>query len=471
MEIAKEGKNITSLMEWRRSKKMIYVFAIMLGVLANYGTNFAMTSIGSNMAATLGSPQLFSLIFTLPMFFMTLVQPAANWLGEKFGIGKILVASQALMLVQCVMILLAPSVEVVIVARSFGNIANAFLMAVGVGAYALMFKPDECSKWNGVFGTTISLAICIFPFLSGVLLDITSMWQPVFIVVTVISALGLVLSCLSIPPRSAEPKTEAPFDFAGLLAMGVCTIAFLYLVTFGGTQFPWLSVVSLVLIVAAIAGGVAFVKIEGKKGDEALVPLRVFKNRPFVMALVAGMLLFPDVILVTYLPTYGQTVLGQSATNASLFSSAPGLLAVFASTAFGVLLEKKGCFKGLFAMSTILALVATIALFFFDAEMNFYLIVLFMTVTWGTAYSIFKFIPGAIVQAKVPAEDAPLCFNLVQLGLCIGSCFAAALAGLALMTFPNDMATAFNYCFAISCVGSILAWIVVTFGLKDEKKN
>ena len=86
-----------------------------------------------------------------------------------------------------------------------------------------------------------------------------------------------------------------------------------------GQTLGWDSARAIIFYVIAIAGFIGFVMAEQRIGDDALLPLRLFRNGVFSVTSAAGLIIgtgmFGGLIL---LPQYLQIVKGASPTQAGL---------------------------------------------------------------------------------------------------------------------------------------------------------
>ena len=110
------------------------------------------------------------------------------------------------------------------------------------------------------------------------------------------------------------------------LLLTVATVCALLLTSWGGTVYPWLSP----MILGAGAGAALFLSLfiwHERAASEPLMPLRLFRNQVFVIAVVVttmtAMALFGAFV---FLPTYFQLVLGLSPSTAGLLTAADGRL-------------------------------------------------------------------------------------------------------------------------------------------------
>ncbi|MBA2769190.1 MAG: MFS transporter [Sporichthyaceae bacterium] len=207
----------------------------------------------------------------------------------------------------------------------------AFRAVQGLGAGGLfslaltiigdLVPPRERAKYQGyflaVFGTSSVLGPVVGGFLSGqdAILGITG-WRWVFLVnVPVgIAALVIVRRSLHLPHQPREHR----IDWPGALAL-VIGLTPLLLVAEQGRDWGWTSARSLTAIVVGVLGLGGFFLAERRYGDDALLPLRLFRGRTFgigsLLNFILGMGMFGG---LAALPLYLQIVKGQTPTSAGL---------------------------------------------------------------------------------------------------------------------------------------------------------
>ncbi|MEV7980156.1 MFS transporter [Streptomyces sp. NPDC086519] len=210
---------------------------------------------------------------------------------------------------------LANSQALLIGARLVQGMGGALLFPAVLALIATSFEGQQRTKAFAVWGAAGSLGLAAGALLGGVLTDLAS-WRWVFLV-----NIPLALVILIPAPRAVRPdgpvNTSGGFDVpAALLAtVGVSAIV-TGLVT--GPDHGWtasLPATSLILGVLLLA---AFFVTEAKTRNP-LMPLRLLKNRPLVVAM-AVLLVFQTALAGAYyvFTTYVQPVLGYSPVQAGL---------------------------------------------------------------------------------------------------------------------------------------------------------
>ncbi|QXG77464.1 DHA2 family efflux MFS transporter permease subunit [Modestobacter sp. L9-4] len=205
--------------------------------------------------------------------------------------------------------------------RAIQGIGAGGLMSLALAIIADIVPPRERSKYQGyfmaVFGTSSVLGPVIGGFLSGQssILGITG-WRWIFYVNVPLGILALVVvfRVLHLP----HTKREHRIDFPGALAL-ITFLVPLLIVAEQGRTWGWDSTRALVCYAIGAVGFVLFVLAERAYKDDALLPLRMFKNRTFAVSsassIVLGAGMFGGILL---LPQYLQIVHGSSPTEAGL---------------------------------------------------------------------------------------------------------------------------------------------------------
>jgi MFS family permease len=232
---------------------------------------------------------------------------------------------------------------------------------------------------------------------------------------------------VAVPSKSSSPYTGRAavgrIDFLGA-ALGAATICLLLGLTWGSNAtYPWSSPqVSGILVAAAILFG-AFLVAE-RKASEPIVPLDLFRNRVFTVAVLLSLLqLMVLGGLIVYLPLFFQGVLGVSATSAGAvltpLSLSSVIGAVLASSVMAVL-------KGYRVITILSALIMTVGVFLLTRmtpTTGLLEAIIFMVIV-GIGLGPFYTVPTVAAQNALPRTRLGIGTStlryLGQLGLVLG---------------------------------------------------
>jgi EmrB/QacA subfamily drug resistance transporter len=251
----------------------------------------------------------------------TIATPLYGKLSDMYGRRPFYLFAIAVFVIGSMLCGLADSMYQLAAFRALQGIGAGGLMSLALAIIADIVPPRERSKYQGyfmaVFGMSSVLGPVIGGFLSGQssILGITG-WRWIFYVNVPLGllAFAVVVKVLHLP----HSKREHRIDFPGALGL-VTFLVPLLIVAEQGRIWGWGSTAALLCYALAAVGFALFVVAERAYGDDALLPLRMFKNRTFAVSsvgsLVLGAGMFGGILL---LPQYLQIVHGSSPTEAGL---------------------------------------------------------------------------------------------------------------------------------------------------------
>jgi EmrB/QacA subfamily drug resistance transporter len=205
--------------------------------------------------------------------------------------------------------------------RAIQGIGAGGLFALALAIIGDMVPPRERAKYQGyflaVFGTSSVLGPVVGGFFAGAdsILGITG-WRWVFLVNVPIGLVSylIVARTLHLP----HTRRDHRIDYPGAVSLVVGLVPLL-LIAEQGREWGWASGRAIACYAVGLAGIVAFLAAERAYGDEALLPLRLFRGRTFgvgsILNFIVGMGMFGG---LAALPLYMQIVKGKSPTEAGL---------------------------------------------------------------------------------------------------------------------------------------------------------
>ncbi len=225
-------------------------------------------------------------------------------------------------------------------------------------------------------------------------------WRWVFLVNVPVAAVALVVVArvLNIP----HTRREHRIDWLGALALAVGVLPVL-LVAEQGRDWGWDSVPALVCYGVAAAGFIGFVLAERRVGEDALLPLRLFRNSAFSVTsasgLIVGMGMFGGLVLI---PLYLQIVKGASPTKAGLLPLMAGIMV--ASVVSGQLTSRTGRYKIFPVLGTALMAAALLLSLRLEVDTSLWEVDIYMALFGlGLGGCLQTLIMAA--QNEVPARD------------------------------------------------------------------
>jgi len=256
--------------------------------------------------------------------------------------------------------------------RAFQGIGAGGLMSLALAIIGDIVPPRERAKYQGyilaVFATSSVLGPLVGGFLAGQnsILGIVG-WRWVFLVNVPIGvvALFVVAKVLNVPHNRREHRV----DWWGAITIAIGVVPLL-LVAEQGQSWGWTSLRSLLCFAVGILGVIAWIVIELRMGDDALIPMRLFGNKVFsrtsLLSVLVGAGMFGGMLMI---PQYLQIVKGASPTKSGLLMLPLMLGMMSASIATGQLIARTGRYKIFPMVGTALMTIAMV-LFQFEVQWN-----------------------------------------------------------------------------------------------------
>ncbi|TQS46690.1 MFS transporter [Cryptosporangium phraense] len=278
----------------------------------------------------------------------TIVTPLYGKLSDIFGRKPLFLTAIGIFLLGSLLCGISSSMYELAAFRAIQGLGAGGLMSLAFAIIGDIVPPRERSKYQGyfmaVFGTSSVLGPVIGGFFAGAETILgTAGWRWIFWVNLPVGAVALVV--VSRVLNVAHTPREHRIDWPGALAL-VLGLVPLLTVAEQGRDWGWGSGRSIACFVVGIIGIGLFLLAERLYGDEALLPLRMFRGRTFAVgsagSLIIGMGMFGAMAL---LPQYLQIVKGSSPTVGGL-QMLPLVLGIMSAAAVsGTVITRTGRYR------------------------------------------------------------------------------------------------------------------------------
>jgi EmrB/QacA subfamily drug resistance transporter len=314
------------------------------------------------IAGDLGGLSELTWVVTVYVLAAAATTPVWGKLSDLFGRRWLLRIALTIFLVASALSGLAQSIGELIAFRALQGAGAGGVMTLAMASVGDIVAPRERGRYQGYIQAVFVLASIAGPLIGGVLVDHLS-WRWVFYVNVPIgvAAFGL----LGRQPAAAAPRRGARIDALGAVLLAGAVSAGLLVTVWGGDRYAWGSAQVQALVVAALALVAGFIWQE-RRAPEPVLPLRLFRDRVFVVvsagAFLATLSLFAAIV---FLPLFLQLVTGATATTSGLLVLPMLLASTFSTIVSGRLMTRAGRYKvfpviGFALMSAGLALLATL---------------------------------------------------------------------------------------------------------------
>lgn len=327
-------------------------------------------------------------------------------------------------------------------------IACRVLQGVGAGGLsaltqvimAAMISPRERGRYSGYLGAVFAVATVGGPLVGGVIVDTDWLgWRWCFYVGVPFAIIALIVlqKTLHLP----VVKRKVKIDWSGAFFISAAVSLLMIWVSLGGTNYPWMSWQTYVMVPGAFLLGLVFLFVESK-ASEPIIPLRLFRNKTITLtslaSLFVGVAMFAGTV---FLSQYFQLARGKTPTMSGVMTI-PLIAGLFiSSTVSGQIITRTGRWKGFLVGGGVFltAGAATLGLLRYDTP--YWQVAIYMALL-GLGIGMMMQNLVLAVQNQVKPEDLGAASSLVtffrSLGGAVGVSALGAVLGSRVTSLVSD---------------------------------
>jgi len=377
----------------------------------------------------------------------TIATPLYGKLSDIYGRKPLFMIAITIFLVGSALCGLAQNMYMLAVFRAFQGIGAGGLFSLALAILGDLVAPRERARYQGyflaVFATSSVLGPVIGGFFAGQqsILGITG-WRWIFYINLPIRLIALVVVNRTL--HLHQERRSHRIDWFGATALIVGLVPLL-IIAEQGRLWGWASPIAFACYLIGVAGIVSFVYVESRMGDDALIPLRLFRSRNFAVgsgqSIVIGVGLFGGIASI---PLYLQIVKGASPTEAGLLilPMVAGIMA--AAVISGQLTSRTGHYRVFPIIGSAFLVIAMLLLYTISAHTPLWQTDLYMVV-FGAGLGLNMQSIILAMQNAVPVRDMGVATSSVtffrQMGGALGT---AVFLSILFSAAPSKIAERFQ---------------------------
>lgn len=281
-----------------------------MAALDNLVMTFALPVIKEDLGATVEQLQWFVNAYSIA--FATLMLPLAA-LGDRLGRRRVFVAGVALFTAASALAATATTADALIAARGIQGIGAAAIVPLSLTIVSTAASPRLRPIAIGVWGGVNGLGIAAGPIIGGAVVEGFA-WPGIFWLNVPIGLLTLAFVPFAVP---ASWGRRLPFDSVGSLLAVAFVLPLIWAIIEGEDQ-GWSSGPVIGAFTLSAVSLATFLLHE-HRSPGAFLPLGFFRERPFALANLAGLLFSAGVFgAIFLLSQYLQVGMGYGALEAGL---------------------------------------------------------------------------------------------------------------------------------------------------------
>lgn len=263
----------------------------------------------------------------------------AGALSDAYGRRRIFVIGLVGFGASSVLCGLAPTLELLVVARVLQGAAGALLVPGSLAVITATFEGPARTRAFGQWAAATSGMILLGPIIGGLIVDSLS-WRAAFLINVPFVAIGA-WAALAHMPESRAPDADRRFDWAGAL-VGAVAVGGLAFGAIRGQERQWGDGLAWGSLAVGAAATLLFPLLMAVRPNP-LVPLRLFRIREFAVINLATFLIYGALyVSISATALLYQGTLGYTATGAALVGIPTGVMLTLLSSRVGALAARHG---------------------------------------------------------------------------------------------------------------------------------
>jgi EmrB/QacA subfamily drug resistance transporter len=278
----------------------------------------------------------------------TISAPLFGKLSDIYGRKRLFMLAIVIFVLGSALCGLAQSMYELAGFRAFQGIGAGGIMPLALAIIGDIIPPRQRARYQGYMMATFASASVLGPVLGGLLAGAHTVlgipgWRWIFYINVPLAAAALLVITRVLNLDHVRRHRRIDWGGAAMLAVGLVP---LLIVAEQGSDWGWASPGAFACYVVGVGGLALFVWIQHRMGDDALLPLRLFRSSTFSVAsaqvTIIGMAMFGGLSVI---PLYLQIVKGASPTKSGLLILPLVLGLMSASLVAGRLTSRTGHYK------------------------------------------------------------------------------------------------------------------------------
>lgn len=301
-------------------RKLAITIGVMTGMFLSAMETTVVGTAMPTIIAKLGGLHIYSWVFAGYMLTSTITIPLWGGFSDRFGHRRMYLIGIVVFLCGSALSGFSQSIHQLIFFRALQGIGAGALLPLGLTIVGSIYSLEQRAKMQGMLSGVFGIASLVGPLIGGFLSDHKMLlfaegWRWVFYVNIPFGLISLTIVSMAFPKENDQPE-KSSIDVLGILMFSLALTMILGWIMAAGTEFPWLSVPSLMTAGMAILFTFVFLSLE-RRAEHPILNYKLFSYPMFARGSLHGF--FTSMAMfgaIGFIPLYVQGVIGTTATRA-----------------------------------------------------------------------------------------------------------------------------------------------------------
>ncbi|WP_152657795.1 MDR family MFS transporter [Oceanobacillus sp. CFH 90083] len=348
----------------KQTKRPIVLIALVLSMFMSAIEGTIIATAMPDIVSDLGGFTLYSWVFSSFLLMQAVTIMIYGKLADLFGRKPVFIIGVIIFLTGSLLCGLAESMTALIIFRLIQGLGAGAINPMVTTMVGDMYNIEERAKVQGYLASVWGISSVAGPLLGGMIVQYMD-WAWIFWLNIPIGLIGLTGVIFFFHEKVDKEKKTIDYLGTGFFFIAISSLIIIFVQA--GTNWAWMSLKTLGLIILFVICISLFIWQE-KRCTAPMMALDLWKNKLMVIANIATLLSGMITLgLTSFLPTYVQGVMGESAIVAGFTLSTLSIGWPISSTIAGHLVLRIGFRKTAF-LGGIALFAGTFLFFLLDAE-------------------------------------------------------------------------------------------------------
>lgn len=313
------------------------------------------------LMADIGAAKYLSLQTIINSVFRACAALAWGGIFERYNQKSIILILSLFQMAAALLYTVVGNVPILILGTLLGAIGSGGATAGLITIIGYLLPTQYRATFHSVRSLIFVGVTTLTPLASWLITTVT--WRAIYafnLICYTLAFLAVVIFVPSMPINKDKVIVKKKYDFIGMIIFLIGTIVIFLSTYLGGSVLPWTSPLLYVLIVGGLFIYYLGIRYEKTLGDDALVNIRLLKNKNFMSVVFMACMFYAAFNVKTYQQMLSVQGLGLSLTIYTAAKVIPAMFGNGIGVVYPLLMQKTGWYRQITIFMIVLNVVAMI---------------------------------------------------------------------------------------------------------------
>ncbi len=451
-------------------KWLVIIFLCVSTVAPSYAAVAKSTILPTALSGMANGMVFYALVLVSSSVGMALFLPVAGKICDMVGKKKILLITNILYIVSCVIVAVSTNVALMFIGIFATGVTFAFVNCSVKAIFPEICTEQELPRILGLATMLDGVSQILAPALGGLFAD-TIGWRWVYLICIPFIGIASLILLFALPKHDSYATGDTKIDVPGLIAFFICFLPMLILLSVLGSMITVGSPLFWFMLALVVLGFVLLIIFE-RRTDDPIIPFKLFRSASFTRLFLVGLLGCATYASMYYYPVFLQNVVGVTATASGYLQIPRGIIGVVVAGVVGVWIGKRENYKMILIIEMCAFVVSFVMFLFFGhdtSRASFIIASLFYGLGHGgIQVCIMAFAQRSVGPDEYGSATSMMLFS-TTFGVAIGNALSGPIVNISWRNAANVIPDSLRQALTVEQYSGLLDQSILTSGEAVEQ--